>query len=178
MIVHPRPLPPPRADLRRVTTPRRGCVVHCPGSLPAVPDPATLDEALELIRRVDDWHAARGWGDVGYHRAVWREHVFELRALEAAGAHAGPGRWPHSGRKRSSFNRSHFGILILHPAEAPVHPCTLATTVAVCDELVPGGEIVPHRSLTKKAGPGAAFAAALPRDRNPYVDPRTGRRNR
>lgn len=178
MLLHPRPLGPPRGPLPLVSSPRAGCVIHCPGSEPAVRDPATLEDALALVHKVEGWHHARGWTDIGYHRAVWREHVIELRALDRAGAHAGKGRWPFSRKPRPSFNRSHYGILILHPAEAPVDPATLATVLALADQLVPGGEIVPHRSLTTKECPGAAFAAALPRPRNPYVDQATGRRNR
>lgn len=158
---------------------RRGAVIHCPGNGPAVPDPQTLDEAFALARRVQRWHFGRGWGDVGYHLAVWRGHVLELRGADRIGAHAGRGRWPHSRERRGSFNRSHLGILVLHPGNVQPHPETLETLGHLLRFGV-DGEVVPHHSLTFKGCPGRAVRRWLHREfgnRNPYTNSR-GRRNR
>jgi hypothetical protein len=160
-----------------VSTPRVGVVVHCPSD---ADEPADLEGALALARKIQEGHFGRGFGDTGYHYFVWRDVVILGRAPTREGAHAMAGVWPFSGKPRVSFNRTHYGACILADGrEGTTSPLTMATVVELADALCgPECEVVPHRSLTKKRCPGKWAAAQLPRHRNPYVDQRTGLRNR
>lgn len=68
-------------------------IVHCSATKPS------MDIGVEKIRQ---WHKAKGWSDIGYHRVIRRDGTIEIgRPIQKVGAHA------------KGFNKNSVGVCLI-----------------------------------------------------------------
>jgi N-acetyl-anhydromuramyl-L-alanine amidase AmpD len=113
-------------------------VLHCSATRASQPVTAA---------QIREWHLARGWSDIGYHRVVRRDGTVEAgRALDAVGAHV------------AGFNARSVGICLVGGLDdrtgAPADtftPAQWASLRALVTELLrryPNAGITGHRDLS------------------------------
>ncbi len=141
----------PMARIRRLT-------VHHTAELPDMS--ASTD--TELMKGIQTFHQdGRGWADIGYHWVIGRHgHIYEGRALDVQGAHAGGGN-----------NIENLGISIMGdfstqmPSTAALRSLTLFLRVQQKRYGIAMDQVFGHREFKATACPGDALFAWLERYR-------------
>jgi N-acetylmuramoyl-L-alanine amidase len=114
-------------------------VIHCSATRP------NQDIGVTELRQ---WHKAKGWSDVGYHRIIKRDGTVQNgRALDAVGAHV------------SGYNARSVGVCLVGGVGDDWKPASnytvpqwkaLYATVAALVARYPGAKVVGHRDLLEK----------------------------
>ncbi len=117
-------------------------IIHCSAT------PPSMDVGVGKIR---EWHMAKGWADVGYHRIIKRDGTIEQgRDDETVGAHA------------KGHNNDSIGICLVGGVNEDGHPdCnfTRHQWVTLADEILllsiehNGPSVHGHREYSSKACP-------------------------
>lgn len=114
-------------------------VIHCSAS----------DRSLTSVRNIRDWHLARGWKDIGYHKIIdITGKVHQGRPDTEVGAHA------------AGFNSRSLGICLIGDFDKDVldeRDPQFKALVQVCATLcrrygIPAGRIIGHRDVYKLLG--------------------------
>ncbi|MDJ0521309.1 MAG: peptidoglycan recognition family protein [Planctomycetota bacterium] len=120
----------------------------------------------ELVKGIQDFHRnKRGWADIGYHWIIGLDgHVYEGRALDVQGAHAGSGN-----------NGENLGISVIGDFTQGLPPARqLRTTQRFLEAQlayygIPIDELHGHRDLKPTECPGSALYAWLQRFKSARV---------
>ncbi len=124
--------------------------LHHTAELPGM----TTRSDLELVKGVQNFHRnERGWADIGYHWLIGRDgNVYEGRALEVQGAHAGGGN-----------NKNNLGISVVGdftkelPDRKQLGTVELFLAVQLRRYDIPVDELYGHRDWKPTECPGGAL---------------------